>query len=156
VAETPHTAPSRNDGGKCNGVRIWLESSCQGHIRGDLYPKPAPANPSQRTPELTRGACGVWFGMPRPRRRGHCPVGPTCHWRAPREQKSNDVDHAPANERKRTRVAAGQWAPVSARKEAEPRRVSLSGPNWRPVAQLGFYSFFLLYFLFYFLVFFTF
>jgi hypothetical protein len=52
------------------------------------------------------------------------------------------------------RLASG--APVSARKEAEPRRVSLSGPNWRPVAQLGFYSFFLLYFLFSFLVFFTF
>ena len=55
AAETPHTAPSRNGGGKCNGVWIWLESSCQGHGRGDLYPKPAQAIPSQRTPELARG-----------------------------------------------------------------------------------------------------
>jgi hypothetical protein len=51
----PHSTLSRNSGGKCNGARIWLESSCQGHGRGDLYPKPAPANPSQRTLELARG-----------------------------------------------------------------------------------------------------
>ena len=55
VAETPYTAPSRNGGGKGNGVRVWLESSYQGHGRGDLYPKPAQAIPSQRTPELARG-----------------------------------------------------------------------------------------------------
>jgi hypothetical protein len=56
VAETPYTAPSRNGGGKGNGVRVWLESSYQGHGRGDLYPKPAQAIPSQRTPELTHGS----------------------------------------------------------------------------------------------------
>jgi hypothetical protein len=56
VAETPYTAPSRNSGGKGNGIRVWLESSYEGHGRGDLYPKPAQAIPSQWTPELTRGS----------------------------------------------------------------------------------------------------
>jgi hypothetical protein len=50
------------------------------------------------------------------------------------------------------RASEWQAGPVcQADSGAGTRRVSLSWPNWCPVAQLGFYSFSFLYFLFYFL-----
>jgi hypothetical protein len=62
---------------------------------------------------------------------------------------------ARANGRSRQRLCSGLHATVSGKQaRADGQRSGVSGPNWRPVAQLGFYSFsfFYIYFLFSFLL----
>jgi hypothetical protein len=124
--------------------RAWGRGMAQGSV--ERARSSTPATDSLVTCAGFPG--GLWFRSERRTRWGRriWLRGPTSYWRAPRDREADNVDHAPANERKRTRVATGQWAPVSARKETEPRRVSLSGPNCANQAHLQDFSFFFLYF----------